>query len=103
MNPMPDEVTAMALQRLESQMTECNGRLQDLAKWLAGNGTVGIAEQVRNNAKEIKRLRTDLDDIRSASNVTDDRTRWQAIGRWAEVAAIAAAFVMSLASAMGWI
>lgn len=57
MRPMPDELSAATLKQLEVRLSELAERLAEILKWINGNGGIGLAEQMRDNAREIEHLR----------------------------------------------
>lgn len=72
MRPMPDELSAASLKRLEARLSELYDRLADILKWINGNGGIGLAEQIRDNRGDIELL---VDRIVKLENDDDFRLR----------------------------
>lgn len=76
------------------------------SKFIDGNGRQAADTRlttVENGLERIEKAIEALAQAKSVPVVLDDKTKWEAIGKWAQVFGTVVAFVMSLAVAMGWL
>lgn len=109
---MPDDGWGRkVIEDLQADVESVRLGVKDVRKLLLGNGTEkGVfpqLEKIRSRLEAVEnsvaRLDNSVEVLEHPGEAVDDRTKWQTIGRIAEVIGIVSAVAMSFANTMGWL
>lgn len=108
---MPDDGWGRkVIEDLQDSVESLRQGVRDVRKLMLGNGTRGvftrlelIQERLDRLEGAVARIDNSVDVLERPGEAVDERTKWQVIGRIAEVVGIVSAVAMSFANTMGWL
>lgn len=99
------QIHALAIETKASMVSVADTQKR-FSRFIDGNGRKSADTRlstVEDGLERIEKAIEALVQARAVPVVLDDKTKWEAIGKWAQVFGTMVAFVMSLAVAMGWL
>ncbi len=98
------QIHALAI-KTEGDVSHVADTQKRYGKFIDGNGRKSADTRLTTVEDGLERIERAIEVLAQPSVpvVLDDKTKWEAIGKWAQTLGTVVAFAMSLAVAMGWI